>query len=108
MISRSRLIKTTQKVLSIDSQNPPGNEAKIAELVAKEMRSLGLEVKMVSYKKDRPNVIATWRGSLPRQQSAGRALLITPHTDTVPIGKGWKFDPLGKDIVAGKIYGRGA
>ncbi|NTV28948.1 MAG: M20 family metallopeptidase [Candidatus Omnitrophica bacterium] len=108
MINRSRLIKLTQKVLSIDSQNPPGNEVAIADFVVKDMRDIGLDVRVVSYAKDRPNVLATWRGSLPRKQAASQALLITPHTDTVPVGKGWKFDPFGKDISGGKIYGRGA
>ena len=98
MISKPRLIKLTQKVLSIDSQNPPGNEVAIADLVVKSMRSLGLTVHVVTYKKGRPNVIATLRGSLPRKEAAREALLLTPHIDTVPVGTGWKFDPFGKNI----------
>lgn len=108
MVNKERLVKLTQKVLSIDSQNPPGNEQVIGDFIVKDMKSLGLDVKVVSYKKDRPNVIATIKGSLPRAKAAAEALLLTPHTDVVPIGKGWKFDPLGKDIKDGKIYGRGA
>ncbi|MBF0486402.1 MAG: ArgE/DapE family deacylase [Candidatus Omnitrophica bacterium] len=108
MVNKDRLIKLTQKVLSIDSANPPGNEVAIAELVARDMKSLGLDVKTISYAPNRPNVIATWKGSLPRKEAQAGALLMTPHTDTVPVGKGWKYDPFGKDISAGKIYGRGA
>jgi succinyl-diaminopimelate desuccinylase len=108
MINKSRLIKLTKKLLSIDSQNPPGNEVAIADVVARDMKSLGLEVKVVSYKKDRPNVIAVLRGSLPRKKAAAEALLLTPHTDTVPVGTGWKYDPFGKQVVHGRIYGRGA
>ncbi|MBF0331673.1 MAG: M20 family metallopeptidase [Candidatus Omnitrophica bacterium] len=108
MINKTRLIKLTQKTLSIDSQNPPGNELEIADLVVKDMKSLGLQVEVVTYKLNRPNVIATLRGSLPRAQASKEAILLTPHTDVVPIGKGWKYDPLGKDVVGGKIYGRGA
>ncbi|MFH0754985.1 MAG: M20 family metallopeptidase [Candidatus Omnitrophota bacterium] len=108
MVNKERLIKLTQKTLSIDSQNPPGNEMAIADFVVKDMKNLGLQVEVVTYKLDRPNVIATLKGSLPRAQAAKEALLLTPHTDVVPIGKGWKFDPLGKDVVGGKIYGRGA
>lgn len=33
---------------------------------------------------------------------------ILVHLDIVPIGEGWTFDPLGKDLVDGKLYGRGA
>ena len=108
MVNKDRLIKLTQKVLSIDSQNPPGNEKAIGDFIVKDMKSLGIDVKVVSYKKDRPNVIATIKGSLPRAKASAEALLLTPHTDVVPIGKGWKFNPYGKDIKAGRIYGRGA
>ncbi len=107
MINSSRLVKLTHNVLSIDSQNPPGNEVAIADFIVKDMKSLGLKVNVVSYKKDRPNVIAIWKGSLPSTEAAREALLITPHTDVVPIGKGWKYNPLGQ-IKGGKIYGRGA
>ncbi|MBF0618984.1 MAG: M20 family metallopeptidase [Candidatus Omnitrophica bacterium] len=107
MIKKDRLIRLTQKVLAIDSQNPPGNEAAIADFVAKDMKALGLEVKVLTYKKNRPNVIATLKGSLARAQASKEALLLTPHTDVVPIGTGWKFDPFGKDIKSGRIYGRG-
>ncbi len=108
MINKERLVKLTQQTLSIDSQNPPGNEVNIADLVVKDMKALGFEVEVVTYKMNRPNVIATWKGSLPRARAAKEALLVTPHTDVVPVGTGWKHDPFGKDIIAGKIYGRGA
>lgn len=32
---------------------------------------------------------------------------ILGHLDVVPLGDGWDFDPLGKDIIDGKLYGRG-
>jgi hypothetical protein len=35
---KNRLIKLVRKVLSIDSQNPPGNEVAIADFVAQDMR----------------------------------------------------------------------
>ena len=55
MINKKRLIALTQKVLSIDSQNPPGNEKKIAQFVKKEMIGLGLRVKTATFKENRPN-----------------------------------------------------
>ncbi len=108
MINKDRLVKLTQKLLQFDSVNPPGNELAVAQFIEKDMRSLGLEVKMVSYVRNRPNVIATLRGSLPRKEAARKAILITPHIDTVPFGSGWKFNPIGGEISKGRIYGRGA
>lgn len=108
MINKSRLIKLTQKVISFNSENPPGNEFALAQFIAHNMKSCGLEVKIYTYAQRRPNIVATLKGTLPRAQAAREAILITPHFDTVPIGKGWKFKPLGGQIHQGKIYGRGA
>jgi acetylornithine deacetylase/succinyl-diaminopimelate desuccinylase family protein len=108
MINKSRLIKLTQKVISINSENPPGNEFELARFIEKDMRSLGLQVKTYTYTKNRPNIVATLKGTMTRMQAAKEALLITPHFDTVPIGKGWTYRPLGGEVRNGKIYGRGA
>ncbi len=108
MINKQRLIKLTQKVISINSENPPGNEWECAKFIEDDMRSLGLEVKIYTYAKKRPNIVATLKGTLPRAQAKKEAILLTPHFDTVPIGKGWKYKPLGGQIVGDKLYGRGA
>jgi acetylornithine deacetylase/succinyl-diaminopimelate desuccinylase family protein len=108
MIRRDRLIKLTQKVISFNSENPPGNELALSKFIYDDMKSLGLAVKYHTYAKGRPNVIAVMKGSLPRKQAEKQALLLTPHFDTVPIGSGWKYDPLGGKIKNGKLYGRGA
>ena len=94
MIKKDRLVKLTQKVLSFNSENPPGNELKLAKFIAADMRSLGLEVKLYTFAKNRPNIIATLKGRLPRAWGAFESILITPHFDTVPIGNGWKYDTL--------------
>ena len=107
MIKKDRLIKLTQKVVSYDSQNPPGCELELAKFIEKDMRSLGIDVKRYTYAKDRPNIIATLKGSAPRKTAEKNAVLLTPHFDTVPFGRGWKYHPLSGKVVGGKIYGRG-
>jgi acetylornithine deacetylase/succinyl-diaminopimelate desuccinylase family protein len=108
MINKSRLIQLTQRVISINSENPPGKELVLAEFIDQDMKSLGLEVKRYTYAPNRPNIVATLKGSFPRARAAREAILLTPHFDTVPIGRGWKFDPLGGEVRGGKLYGRGA
>ncbi len=108
MINKTRLIATLQKLLRINSANPPGNEVAVADFVARDLKAIGLDVKLYSFAKNRPNVVATLKGSWPRAKAAKEAILITPHYDTVPFGEGWKFDPLGGQIKNGRIYGRGA
>lgn len=106
MINDQRLISLTQKVISFNSENPPGNELALANFIEEDMRSLGIEVKIHTFEKNRPNIVATLKGKGPN--AAKNSVLLTPHFDTVPIGGGWKFDPLGGQIKGGKIYGRGA
>lgn len=108
MINPKRLIRLTQKIIAINSENPPGREKILSEFIERDMRSLGLKVRTYCFVKDRPNVVATLPGSLPGHKAEEDALLITPHMDTVPIGRGWKQDPLGGRIKNGRIYGRGA
>ncbi len=108
MINKERLITILTKLLKINSVNPPGNEVAVADFVARDLKSIGLDIKIYSFAKNRPNVVATLKGTWPRAKAAREALLITPHYDTVPFGEGWKFDPLGATIHKGRIYGRGA
>jgi succinyl-diaminopimelate desuccinylase len=108
MINKTRLIKLTQKVISFNSENPPGHELALSRFIEKDMRSLGVHVKTYTYAKNRPNIVATLKGAWPRAKAEREAILLTPHFDTVPIGKGWKYKPLGGTIVGGKLYGRGA
>ncbi len=106
MINKERLIRLTQKLIQFDSVNPPGNELAVSKFIESDMRSLKLDVKTYSFVKNRPNVVATLRGSNPRKTN--KPVLITPHIDTVPFGTGWKFKPTGGQIHQGRIYGRGA
>ena len=108
MINKDRLITILTKLLQINSANPPGNEVVVADYVARDLKAIGLDIKIYSFAKNRPNVVATLKGTWPRAKAARQALLITPHYDTVPFGEGWKFDPLGAQIHKGRIYGRGA
>ena len=99
MANKKRLIKTIQKLISIDSQNPPGDESRIAGFVSRYLRGLGLNVKTFSFKAKRDNVIAVLKGQ------SDKSLLITPHLDTVPAGKNWRRNPFKGEIRGDKIYG---
>ena len=102
MINRKRLIKLTQKLIRINSENPPGDEYRIARFVEDYLGALGLKAKIYEFKKRRSNVIAELRGA------SKHSLLLTPHLDTVPAGGSWRFPPFSARIYKNKIYGRGA
>ena len=103
MVNKKRLIKTVQRLISLDSQNPPGDERKIAEFVKKYLKDLGLKIKTYTFSKKRVNVLAT----LPGKERL-RSLLLTPHLDTVPSGDNWKTPALQAKIIGNRIYGLGA
>jgi succinyl-diaminopimelate desuccinylase len=103
MINKKRLIKLTQQLIRLNSENPPGDESKIAKFTRKYLRKLGLETKTFEFKKQRTNVIAILKG-----KDNNHSLLITPHLDTVPSGKSWKINPFSAKIQNNRIYGLGA
>ncbi len=103
MINDKRLLKLTQDLVRINSENPPGNEAAVAAFVAGYMQRLGLRTKVIAFRPNRQNVLA-W---LPAKKKTAKTLLITPHLDTVPSGTGWKHDPFAAAVVGPKMFGLG-
>lgn len=108
MINKKRLVALTQKIIRINSVNPPGNEWELANFIKKDLQSLGLAVKTYTFARMRPNIVATLKGTLPPKIAARESILLSPHMDTVPVGSGWRFNPFGGQIHQGRIYGRGA
>jgi len=103
MINKTRLIKLTQNLIKINSENPGGNEFEIADFVKDHLKKLGLKPKIYEFAEKRSNVICVLEGN-----NKNRSLLITPHLDTVPAGKNWRHNPFSARISDGKIYGLGA
>jgi acetylornithine deacetylase len=99
-------ISLLRNLVAVDSVNPslvPGGagETAIAEVIANELRSLGLDVEMVQAAPGRPNVVGILEGRTP-----GRSLMLCGHMDTVGVaGMDAPFDPVIRD---GRLYGRGA
>lgn len=117
---RGRIIELLQALVRIPSVT--GEEGEIQGFVAERLRRMGLEVDVwepdwEALKKHpgyvpvtrgyegRPNVVGVIKG-----MGGGKSLLLNGHTDTVPNGprEAWEHDPLGADLVDGRVYGRGA
>ncbi|MCK9603722.1 MAG: M20 family metallopeptidase [Candidatus Omnitrophica bacterium] len=103
MIKKDRLIRLTQRLIQINSENPPGDESHIAIFVQGYLKKMGLKSKIYAFRKKRSNILAELQG-----RDNKRSLLITPHLDTVPSGRNWKTPPLRGTIRKDKIYGLGA
>lgn len=96
-------INLLQKLIKIDSQNPPGNERKIIYFIRDYLKDLGVASKIYEFKKDRLNLVCKLTSKNSRKK-----ILFSPHVDTVPATGKWQYPPLSAKIVKGRVYGRGA
>jgi acetylornithine deacetylase/succinyl-diaminopimelate desuccinylase-like protein len=93
-----------QRLIQIDTTNPPGNERPAADLLADELRAAGLDPVVLESAPGRANVVARLRGN-----GAKAPLLLTAHLDVVEADAArWRHPPFSGDIADGCIWGRGA
>lgn len=94
------LIEFTRDLVRLPS--PSGEEQRVAERVAAEMRALGFDLVETD---ECGTVIGIIEGAQP-----GPTVLLDAHTDTVGIAPGapWSRDPFAADIVDDAIVGRGS
>lgn len=113
---REEAVGLLEQLVAIDSTNPDfpgidragvvGGEARCAELLRERFAALGLACELVAPEPERPNLVATLRGS-----GGGRSLILNGHMDTVaPVRvETWSMDdPHAPERRDGKLYGLGA
>lgn len=103
MVNKKRLIALTRQLIRINSQNPGGDESRIAKFARGYLKKMGVEARIYEFKKDRSNLVAVLKAKDSRH-----ALLVSPHLDTVPSGKSWAMNPFSAAIRKNRIYGLGA
>ena len=98
-------IPLAQKMIRIDSENPPGKEKELADFMTDMLKVVGLEVVEYDFKPKRPNVVAVYGSG-----TSARSLIFNGHLDTVPFGDfaKWSANPLSGAIKEGRLYGRGS
>ncbi len=99
-IDMAYLLDLLKRMIRIDSVLP--HEQRLAELIADELRNLGLEPEWHEVSPGRPNVYAS--ADLGPNE---RFLTITGHTDTVGVAENWKTDPFAPAEIDGRLYGLG-
>jgi len=98
----SRLVDVLERLVAVDTQNPPGREAEGATLLADEFKRMGFATELQHLAEGRANVIGRF------DNGAGPRLALNSHIDTVPVGTGWTTDPFRLTERNGHLYGRGA
>jgi acetylornithine deacetylase/succinyl-diaminopimelate desuccinylase-like protein len=93
------------ELIRVDTSNPPGNEAKLANLLAEKFRPLGFEVEIIpTPEPGKAHFIARLRGD-----GSKKPILLAAHADVVGVEREkWSLNPFGGEIRDGYVYGRGA
>ena len=99
----SEVVKLTQELIRIPSENPIGTEEAIGDFIFNWLKELDVEVTKQEVEPGRYNIVA----KLPGEKREHNLLYIA-HMDTVPAGEGWSHDPFKGEMADGKMYGRGS
>jgi acetylornithine deacetylase/succinyl-diaminopimelate desuccinylase-like protein len=92
-----------QRLVRIDTVNPPGAERPVQELLAALLQDAGFEVTLLGRTDERPNLVARLRG-----RAEGPTLCLLSHVDTVLAEPSeWRHDPWSGDLADGFVWGRG-
>lgn len=90
------------ELLSVDSQNPPGDTRAIVQFIETYLQDLNIEPERVAAKEAKPNIEFAIPGNTET------TLLYNGHLDTVPFDVDeWEHDPYG-ERADDRVYGRGA
>ncbi len=98
----ARLAHILERLVAIDTQNPPGREEEAAVLLASELDDIGFATELRPVAEGRANVVARI------DNGAGPCFAFNSHMDTVPVGSGWSSDPLRLTERDGRLVARGA
>jgi acetylornithine deacetylase/succinyl-diaminopimelate desuccinylase family protein len=98
----SRMIDRLERLVAINTENPPGRESEAAQFLAAELQAIGFAVAQQDLTPGRVNVVARF------DNGPGPILAFNSHIDVVPAGDGWSHPAFRLTARDGKLYGRGA
>ena len=104
MTLRDEATELLQRLIRLDTVNPPGNETLAAELLRDYLGENGVAAELYAKVPERANLVARIPG-----RGDGPRLLLLSHTDTVLADAAeWQLDPWSGELRDGEIWGRGA
>jgi len=93
-----------QRMIRIDTVNPPGNELAVAQYLDGVLKAERIETHLFEPAPGRAGFVARLAGDGTR-----RPVIIMAHMDVVGVERAnWTVDPFGGETVGGYLYGRGA
>ena len=92
-----------QRLIRVDTTNPPGNETAAAELLRDYLEANGVACELIARVPERANLVARLPGG------NGPTLLLLSHTDVVLADPAeWSVPPFSGELRDGQVWGRGA
>jgi acetylornithine deacetylase/succinyl-diaminopimelate desuccinylase-like protein len=100
---RDEVTDLLQRLIRVDTTNPPGNETAAAELLREYLEANGVACELIAKVPERANLVARIPGG------EGPSLLFLSHTDVVLADAGeWSLPPFSGELRDGEVWGRGA
>jgi acetylornithine deacetylase/succinyl-diaminopimelate desuccinylase-like protein len=100
---RDEVTDLLQRLIRVDTTNPPGNETAAAELLRDYLQGSGVECRLIAKVPERANLVARIAGG------DGPSLLLLSHTDVVLADPAeWSVPPFSGELRDGMVWGRGA
>jgi acetylornithine deacetylase/succinyl-diaminopimelate desuccinylase-like protein len=92
-------------LIRANTSNPPGNERRIADVLAPRFKALGFDVQIIpTPDSGKAHFIARLKGD-----GSKRPILLAAHADVVGVEREkWSLDPFAGEVKDGHVYGRGA
>jgi acetylornithine deacetylase/succinyl-diaminopimelate desuccinylase-like protein len=103
MSLKHEAVSLLQRLIRLNTVNPPGSETLAAHCLRDYLEGSGVEVQLLARTPERANLVARLRGG------DGPSLAFLSHTDTVVADPAeWTRDPWSGDLVDEHVWGRGA
>jgi acetylornithine deacetylase/succinyl-diaminopimelate desuccinylase-like protein len=100
---RDEVCELLQKLVRIDTTNPPGNETAAAQFLERELNKDSFECEIMESKPARGSLITRLKGT-----GESPSLLLLSHLDVVAANSTeWSIPPFSGTIKDGFVYGRG-
>ena len=103
MSLRDEVTDLLQRLIRVDTTNPPGNETAAAALLRDYLQASGVDCELIAKVPERANLVARIPGG------DGPSLLLLSHTDVVLADPAeWSVPPFSGELRDGMVWGRGA
>ncbi|TFD65333.1 M20 family metallopeptidase [Cryobacterium ruanii] len=102
LLSEKRIVALASALIAAAGENPGGTEDATVAVLRAACDAHGIVTAETEVAPGRPNLVATLAGG------AAPGLMFLGHSDVVPAGEGWSWDPFTPFRTGDRLFGRGS